>query len=136
MATIDIKEKGSAFMDKIKALGLGGGAILVLGFLAQMYFPWWSVAVVAFLVGCFVHVSASSSMAYGTAAVTLLWCTYAGFQSSANSGIMSGVISDMFGGKVSGTQFIFVTGLIGGLVGGFAAMTGTMLRDLFNKDVV
>jgi hypothetical protein len=135
MATIDIKEQGSALMDRIKALGLGGAAIFVLGFFAQLYFPWWSIAIVAFIVGVFVHGSAPNSMAYGTAAATLLWAIYAGWQSSANGGLMSDAISGMFGGKVSGTQLIFVTGLVGGFVGGLAAMTGTLFRNLFNKEV-
>jgi uncharacterized membrane protein YjjP (DUF1212 family) len=59
---------------------------------------------------------------------------YAGWQSSSNGGIMSGSIANLFGGKISGTQLIFFTGLLGGLVGGLAAMTGTLLRDLFKKE--
>jgi hypothetical protein len=135
MATIDIKGQGSALMDKIKALGLGGGLIFVLGFLAQLYFPWWSIAVVAFIVGVFVHGSAPNSSAYGTAAATLLWTVYAGWQSTSNGGIMSDAISGMFDGKVSGTQLIFVTGLVAGFVGGMAAMTGTLFRNLFKKEL-
>ena len=130
-----VKAKGNALKEKIVALGMGGGAVLLFGFAAQMFLPWWSIVVVAFLVGCFVHDSAARSMVYGTAAVTLLWSIFASWQSSANGGLMSGTMSDMFSGKVSGTQLIFVTGLIGGLVGGFAAMTGTLFRNLFKKEV-
>jgi hypothetical protein len=134
MGNIEVKEDNKSFMDKIKDLGIGGLAILLLGVLAQLLFPWWSIAIVAFYVGFWVHDSPQKSMAYGTAAVTLLWTIYAGWQSSANSGIMSGAISNLFGGKISGTQLIFFTGLLGGIVGGLAAMTGTLLRDLFKKE--
>ncbi len=116
--------------EKIKSLGLGGGAIVLLGVLAQLLFPWWIIAVVALYVGYFVHESPGKSFAYGTAAVTLMWLTYAGIQSSMNGGLMSTSISGMTGGKLSATQLMVFTGILGGLVGGFAAMTGTMLRQL------
>ena len=117
-------------LEKIKSLGLGGGAIVLLGVLAQFLFPWWIIAVVALYVGYFVYESPAKSFAYGTAAVTLMWLTYAGIQSSMNGGLMSNSVSDMTGGKLSATQLMVFTGLLGGLVGGFAAMTGTMLRQL------
>ena len=116
--------------EKIKSLGLGGGAIVLLGVLAQLLFPWWIIAVVALYVGYFVHESPGKSFVYGTAAVTLMWLTYAGIQSSMNGGLMSTSISNMTVGKLSATQLMVFTGLLGGLVGGFAAMTGTMLRQL------
>ena len=117
-------------LEKIKSLGLGGGAIILLGVLAQLLFPWWIIAVVALYVGYFVHESPAKSFAYGTAAVTLMWLTYAGIQSSMNGGLMSTSISNMTAGKLSAAQLMVFTGLLGGLVGGFAAMTGTMLRQL------
>lgn len=116
--------------DKIKSLGLGGGAIILLGVLAQLLFPWWIIAVVALYVGYFVHESPAKSFAYGTVAVMLMWLTYAGIQSSMNGGLMGLSISNMLGGKVSAGQLIILTGIIGGLVGGFAAMTGTLFRQL------
>ena len=116
--------------EKIKSLGLGVGAIILLGVLAQWLFPWWIIAVVALYVGYFVHESPSKSFAYGTVAVTLMWLTYAGIQSSMNGGLMSTSISGMTGGKLCAVQLLGFTGILGGLVGGFAAMTGTMLRQL------
>ena len=129
-----VKAKGNVLRDKIIELGIGGGAVLLLGILAQWLFPWWSIAIVAFYVGFWVHDSAVRSFAYGTAAVILLWSVYAGWQSSANGGLMSGTLSDMFNGALSATQLILATGLIGGLVGGSAAMAGTLFRNLFKKD--
>lgn len=116
--------------DKIKSLGLGGGAIILLGVLAQLLFPWWIISIVALYVGYFVHESPAKSFAYGTVAVMLMWLTYAGIQSSMNGGLMGLSISNMLGGKVSAGQLIILTGIIGGLVGGFAAMTGTLFRQL------
>ncbi len=124
------QELGGGFMDKIKSLGIGGGAIIVLGVLSQLLFPWWVIALVAFYVGFWVYESPAKSFAYGTAAVTLLWVTVAMIQNSMNTGLISSSITGMLNGKVSVAQLITLTGVVGGLVGGFSAMCGTMLRQL------
>ncbi|MDZ7880919.1 MAG: hypothetical protein U5L45_24800 [Saprospiraceae bacterium] len=128
-----VKAKGEAFKQKIKDLGMGSGAILVLGALAQLAFPWWSCAIVAFYVGVWIADSPSKSCAYGFAGMLLMWSVYAGFQSSMNGGLIGTAFSNVFGGKLSSTQLIGATGFIGGLVGGMSAMTGTLLRDIFRK---
>ena len=51
----NLKSAGNSVMDKIKEFGIGGGAIILLGVMAQLLFPWWSIAVVAFYVGVWVH---------------------------------------------------------------------------------
>jgi hypothetical protein len=108
--------------------------ILILGALASWFFPWWSIAIVCFGVGAWLNDSPGKSYALGMAAVTLLWSGYAGFLNNANGGLLAGKISELFQGKVSGTQLIFVSGLIGGLVGGFATMTGAYFRRLIVKE--
>jgi hypothetical protein len=107
--------------------------ILILGGLASWFFPWWSIAIVCFGVGAWLNDSPGKSYALGMAAVTLLWSGYAGFLNNANGGLLASKISELFKGKVSGTQLIFVSGLIGGLVGGFATMTGAYFRQLIVK---
>jgi hypothetical protein len=129
-----VKTKSEVFMQKIKDLGMGGGAVLVLGILSQLFFPWWSCAIVAFYVGVWIADSPSKSYAYGFAAMLLMWTVYAGFQSSINGGLIGTAFSNVFGGKLSSGQLIAGTGFIGGLVGGFSAMTGTLLRDIFRKN--
>ena len=131
-----VKAKGEALKQKVKELGIGGGAILVLGVLAQLMFPWWSSAIVALWVGFWVADSPSKSYAYGFAAMLLMWSIYATIQSSANGGLITTAFSNVFGGKLSGTQLIWATGFVGGLVGGFGAMTGTLLRQIVRKDAV
>lgn len=116
--------------NKIKELGIGTVAIILLGVLAQFFFPWWSIAVVGFIVGFLIRTSSPVSFAYGTSAVTLLWLTYAIIQSSINGGIMGTAISDMAGGKITTGQLIVFSSVIGGLVGGFSTMSGTLLRQL------
>jgi hypothetical protein len=130
-----VKATGNTFMEKVKALGIGGGAVLLLGVLTQLLFPWWVSAIAAFYVGLWVADSPGKSYAYGFAAMTLMWSVYAGIQSSANGGLVTTAFSNVFGGKLSGGQLIMATGFVGGLVGGFSAMTGTLLRQIFQKEV-
>ena len=130
-----VKAKGEAFKQKVKDLGKGGAAVLVLGILAQLFFPWWSCAIVAFYVGVWIADSPGKSYAYGFAAMLLMWSVYAGFQSSMNGALIGTAFSNVFGGKLSSGQLIAGTGFIGGLVGGFSAMTGTLLRQVFQKEI-
>ena len=106
--------------------------IALLSFASCLYFPWWSIAVVAFLVGVWQSESAAKSFIYGTLAVTLLWTIYAGFQTQQNGGLIGDAVGKMLGG-LSGTQLLLGTGLIGGIVGGIAAMTGTFFRQVLAK---
>jgi hypothetical protein len=129
-----LKAKSEATKSKIKELGIGSIAVLILGIFAQFILPWWVVGLVGFYVGCFVFDSPAKSFAYGFAALSLLWGMYAGILSYTNGGTVTSAISNMMGSKVSGTQLIYLTGIIGGLVGGMGAMTGTLFRRLFHKD--
>ena len=117
----------------MKKFGLQLIIILVLGSIAQYFFPFWSIAVVAALVGFFFkYENSAASFAAGTAAVTLLWASYAGFLNSANAGQFAGQIGQLF--KVGQGYLIPATGLIGGLLGGMGAQTGTLARKLFEKE--
>ena len=130
--------KEHSLMDKIKALAKGVALIFVIGGLSQYFLPWWWIIVpVAALVGYFLGQTAGQSYAYGFIAVLLLWSIMAGYLSNANGGVLSGRIADLLGnGKISGLQLIFLTGIIGGILGGFGAMTGAMLKDLLRKEHV
>jgi hypothetical protein len=130
-----LKAKGAALKQKVIDLGIGGGAVLLLGALTQLMFPWWVSSIAAFWVGFWVADSPSKSYLYGFAAMMLMWTVFAAIQSSANGGIVTTAFSNIFGGKISGAQLIGATGFIGGIVGGFSAMSGTYLRQIFKKDV-
>jgi hypothetical protein len=117
----------------MKKFGIQTLAILVLGFIAQYFLPFWSIAIVAAVVGfAFKYKNSAVSFAAGTAAAALLWSSYAGYLNSANLSQMSGQIGQLF--KVGQGYLIPATGLLGGLLGGFGAQTGTLLRKLFDRE--
>ena len=124
------KNAGRTFQSNIVSNSVGLAAVAILGIIAQLFFPWWSIAVVGFGVGFWLADTPARSSFYGFTAMFAVWCAYAGYQSLANGGLMTNTVSSMLGGTVSGTQMIFVTGTIGGTITGLAAVAGTQLREL------
>lgn len=117
----------------MKKFGLQTVLILAIGALAQFFLPFWSIAVVAALVGfAFRYENSAVSFAAGLAAVTLLWSGYAAYLNSANLGQLSGQIGQLF--KIGQAYLVPLTGLLGGLLGGIGAQTGTLLRKLFERE--
>ena len=119
----------------MKKFGLQALIILVLGFIAQHFFPFWSIAVVAALVGFFFKYENSAiSFAAGTAAVALLWSGYAVFLNAANANQLAEQIGQLF--KVGAGYLVPITGFVGGLLGGLGAQTGTLARKMLEKEPV
>lgn len=100
----------------------------VFSFLAGLFLPWWSIAVIAFLVALLIPQKIIMSFVSGLVGIFLLWTIVALWIDFKNNSILSHKVSELF--KLGGSSFaiIFVTALIGGLVGGFAAMAGSSLQ--------
>ncbi len=131
----DAQAQAAAFKAKLLSLGTGAIAVIVGSVLISFVSgSWWAFVPVCAVVGAAIGQTPAQSYAYGLAAMSLLWMTYAGFLNNANVGLLSGRISQLLGGAVSGMQLVFVTGLLGGILGGFATMLGATARDLFRKD--
>lgn len=105
-------------------------SIILLGGIAHQFTPWWSIVVVAGIVGLVFSKSASSSFFYGFVAVLLLWGISAYQLDAMNESILSGRMGDLFQG-IGSSGVLGATALLGGLLGGFGAMTGTLGRKLF-----
>lgn len=101
----------------------------LLSFAAGLYFPWWSIAIVALLVAVLIHQKAGKAFLSGFLAIFLLWGILAYWIDIKNQHLLSQKIAAIF--PLGGSPFalIFVTSFVGALVGGFAAMTGSYLRS-------
>lgn len=104
--------------------------IALLTFALGLYLPWWSLAVVAFVVAALIHQKAGKSFLSGFLALFLLWGILALIIDQKNQHVLSGKISTLFGVGEGSMVLILITGLIGGLVAGFAAMSGSYLRTI------
>jgi hypothetical protein len=130
----ELQQKSADFKEKLLNLGTGAIAVIVGSILISFVLgSWWAFVPVCVLVGAVIGQTPAQSYAYGLTAVTLLWGTYAGFLSNANGGLLVGRISELLGGVVSGTQLVYITGLLGGFLGGFSTMLGATARDLMRK---
>lgn len=105
--------------------------IAAFSFIAGLYWPWWCVAPVAFLVTLLIPQSIIRGFLSGFAGVFLLWVVLTVWIDTKNESILSGKIANLFPLGGSTIILILVTALIGGLVGGFAGMSGASLRSIF-----
>lgn len=99
-----------------------------LSFIAGLYTPWWSIALVAFLVALLVHQKAAWAYLSGFAGIFLLWGGLSAFISIKNNGVLAQKIARVFPLNGNAVLLILITALIGALVAGFAAMSGSSLR--------
>jgi hypothetical protein len=99
----------------------------LLSFIAGLFLPWWSIAIVAFIVALLMKQFIGRSFLAGFLGIFLLWTIVALWIDLKNESILSHKIAQIF--PLGGSSFllILVTAVIGGLVGGFAAMSGASL---------
>jgi hypothetical protein len=102
----------------------------VLSFLAGLFLPWWSIALIAFLVALLIPQGTGFAFLSGMLGIALLWSIIASWIDVKNYSILSHKISELM--KIGGSSILLIciTALIGGLVGGFAAMSGSFLRPV------
>lgn len=101
--------------------------IALLSFIAGLFLPWWSIAIVAFIVSLFIGQSTGKSFLAGFTGVFILWAIVAIWIDIKNESILSHKIALLFPLGGSSALLILVTAFIGAIVGGFAAMSGASL---------
>ena len=131
----DAKTGVASVFDKIKELFVSPLTITIvaLAFILGYFFDWWTVAIAAFIGGFFFGTASGETFAKGTAAVSTLWLLMTWYHHFSTQGILSNKIAQVLpvGGNVG--LLIIATVLIGGLVGGWGAMSGFLIRNLFRK---
>jgi hypothetical protein len=98
--------------------------------LLQLFLPWWTIALAAFAVAYFVKQNSFAAFLSAFIAVFLLWVVYAYCLSSANNNLLATKVATLLPLKGNLTALFLSTGLIGGLVSGFAALTGSLTGKL------
>ena len=100
-----------------------------MGYAAPLYFTWWSFAVTSFIIALFVHQKAWAAFAAAFLGPFLLWAIMALIIDSANDHLLSQKIATILPLHGSSGLLIFIAALVGGLVSGFAGLTGTLARN-------
>jgi hypothetical protein len=100
----------------------------LLSFAGGLYLPWWSIAICAFIVSALILQQPFKAFLAGFAGVFLLWLIFSWSVDAANDQILSHKIAQIF--PLGGVSFllVLVTAIVGGIVGGLAALSGSYLR--------
>jgi hypothetical protein len=99
--------------------------IFILAYLLELFLPWYSIALAAFIGGL---VNSRFNFFAGFLAVALLWTIKAGLIEAASSSDLADRVALIFPVKQKALLYI-VMAVLGGIVGGFAAMAGSALRS-------
>ena len=107
--------------------------IAIISAVLQLFLPWWIIAVVAFGVAYLHQQSMLSAFAAAFIGIFFLWAVYAFAISFANEHLLAKKIAELF--PLKGKVFVLfaITGIIGGLVAGFAAMSGAAAKQVLSK---
>ena len=101
----------------------------LLAFIIGLFLPWWGMAITSLGVAVLVHQKAGKAFLAGLLGVFLLWAGLAWWIDMKNNGVLSKKIASVLPLGGSSLVLILVTGIIGGLVAGMAAMSGSFLRS-------
>ncbi len=103
--------------------------IVVLGLLAQLVLPWWSVAIVTFLVCLWRSQSAGQAFTYSFYGVALVWLGYALFIYAQAGGDFIGRMGELLFKVNNASLPTLATAILGGLVGGLSGLSGFYIRQ-------
>lgn len=91
--------------------------------------PWWSFVIPVALIAVWRKQSPAQSFLAGFAGVFILWIVVATLKDMANEHILATKVAGILPLGGSYILLILITGIVGGLVGGLSALTGSYLRS-------
>lgn len=103
----------------------------LLSFATALFFPWWIIAVVAFIVAAAIPQKPLLAFLSAAIALFLLWGIQSFIIDSNNNHILAAKVAELITHKSSAILIILITALVGALVAGFAAATGSLMREIF-----
>lgn len=105
--------------------------IFILVFACGFILPWWFTAIIAFGAAFWLAHSASQAFWSSFISVFVAWVLLAMLKSAPNQHVLATQVAKLFF-LPHWTLIMAVTGIIGGLVGGFAGLTGYLFKSVFN----
>ena len=107
--------------------------ILLVTALLQVFSPWWVIAVVPCAIHLWRPTAAFNSFWISFLAVGALWLGYGYYLHLVSNGAISDRIAEIFF-LPNGLLLLFVSAAIGGLVAGFAGLSGFLVRNIFTRE--
>ncbi|WBA41392.1 hypothetical protein [Hymenobacter canadensis] len=103
--------------------------ILVLATVAQLFLTWWVITPLCVGLAFFSATTAGQAFVAGFLGIGLGWLGLAGWLSLQNHHLLAHRVAQLLPLGGSAVALVLVTALIGGLVGGLAALAGSWLRQ-------
>lgn len=107
--------------------------ITLFTYLAQYFLPWWGLFFAAGIVGVIIPAKGFSTFLAGFIAIAGLWFWQIYFIDAANESLLSTKVAAIFTLSTP-MQLMLISSLIGGICGGFAALTGKLFASIFKKE--
>lgn len=101
-------------------------AIILFGYVFEAFLPWYSIAFVALVFGYLLD--SESNFIGGFLGIALLWMLKIFLLTNSASVDLASKVAQIMEPIGSKTMLTIITLVIGGLVGGLAAVTGASLR--------
>lgn len=108
---------------------------LLLGFVIYFlpsFLPWWSIAVVAFVIGVGIPGPGANAFISGFLGGGIAWLLLAWQLDTAANAVLSEKIVGLFPFS-DATYLIIIAGLIGAITTALSTLCGTSLRQIFAK---
>jgi hypothetical protein len=106
----------------------------MLAFALALYLPWWSIAVAAFIVAIAIPQRPLAAFLAGFVGLFLLWFILTLAINSYNANILAPKVSAIMGLGASSFMLVLITCILGALVGGLSALTGSLFLNVIFKD--
>ena len=107
--------------------------IVLFTFLGQYFLPWWGLFFTAGIVGAIIPIKGFPTFLAGFIAISGLWFGQIYLIDAANESLLSTKVAAIFT-LSSPMQLMLISSLIGGICGGFAALTGKLFASIFKKE--
>ena len=109
--------------------------ILLFTFISGYFLPWWAACIFAFAAALFLGRHSRQAFWSGFAGLGLAWLAMAMLKSLPNNNVLATRVAHLFQ-LPHWLLILTVTVLIGGLVGGMSALSGFLMKRMFEKDNV
>ena len=100
-------------------------AIIFMAHLLAMFLPWYCIAIAPFILGYLLK--SERNFLAGFLAIAILWMFNAWLLDASSSSDLPQRVAMIFSLQRTALLYLLM-GTLGGLVGGFAALTGSLLR--------
>jgi len=108
-------------------------ATIILALLLSQFLPWWSVILASFITAILFSLKKSAVFFVPFLAIAIFWMVYAYWLSSANDFTLSKKIAILLPLHGNPYLLILVTGIVGGLAAGIAAVFGKQCASLLTS---